>query len=121
MTQANTEQKLPDEQRLIVKCIFKGMTISEIAQKMCCSDSTVSYQINLLYAKYKAKNRSEFMLSVFSGIIDDYKKLLSQKIEENLVFQKESDEIKNILYFIAQNRDNPIALDYWIQETKKYL
>ena len=61
------------------------------------------------------------MLCVFREIIENYKKLLVDKVEETLLAKKELDEIKNIIFSIAKNRDNPVVLDYWICESKKYL
>ena len=76
------------EHRVIAKCIFKGLTIAQIAKKLDCSESTVSNRLNTLFRKYKAKNRFEFVISVFGQIIENQKNV-QQKIElENLNLKK---------------------------------
>ena len=47
------KDKLSENQSLIVKCVFKGMTIAQIAKKIHCSQSSISYHLNILYSKYK--------------------------------------------------------------------
>ena len=110
-----------DDQLQIVKCIFKGMTIPQMANNLHCSKSTISYQINLLYSKYKAKSRNEFILNVFMEIISNYKRMLNEKNERIQLLEKDIEEIKNMLLLLSSNRNNPGVFDYWSQEAKRYI
>lgn len=114
-------QNQSDIQIQIAKCILKGMTISQIAKKMCCSHSAVSYQINILYSKYNSKSRNDFILRVFSEIIDNYKKQIEQKNERIRALESDMEEVRNILFLLSTNRNNPGVFDYWAQEGKKYI
>ncbi len=84
----NLRDRIMREHRFIAKCIFQGLTIAQIAKKLGCSESTVSNRLNSLFKKYKAKNRFEFIISVFGQIIEN-QKILYNKIEvENLKLRK---------------------------------
>lgn len=111
----------PDEQLQIAKCIFKGMTITQMAKSLHCAKSTISYQINILYQKYRAKSRHDFILKVFGEIIENYKKMVEEKNDRIFTLEREIEEIKNILQILSCNRNNPSVFDYWSQETKKFL
>ena len=82
------------EHRFIAKCIFQGLTIAQIAKKLNCSESTVSNRLNGLFKKYKAKNRFEFIISVFGQIIENQKEMYNQVHTENLKLRK---SIENLL------------------------
>ena len=43
------KEKLVEEHKLITKCIFSGLTIAQIANKLNYSQSTVSNRMNSLY------------------------------------------------------------------------
>ena len=84
----NLQDRIMCEHRFIAKCIFQGLTISQIAKRLNCSESTVSNRLNGLFKKYKAKNRFEFIISVFGQIIEN-QKIIQHKIElENLKLRK---------------------------------
>lgn len=117
----NPKDKLSDNQSLIVKCIFKGMTIAQIAKKIHCSQSCISYHINSLYAKYKSKNRSEFILSVFSEIIDNYKSLIDLKNSKISYLLSQNSKLKKIISSLIIYEKNSSTHDYWVSEAKKYL
>ncbi len=82
------------EHRFIAKCIFQGLTIAQIAKKLNCSESTVSNRLNGLFKKYKAKNRFEFIISVFGQIIENQKEMYNKVHTENLKLRK---SIENLL------------------------
>lgn len=110
-----------NEQLQIAKCIFKGMTISQMSKLLNCAKSTISYQINLLYQKYKAKSRHDFILKVFGEIIENYKRIVQEKNDRIYSLEREIEEIRNILKLLSCNRNNLSVFDYWIQEAKKFL
>ena len=113
--------KLSDNQSLIVKYIFKGMTIAQIAKQIHCSQSCVSYHINSLYVKYKAKTRSEFILSVFGEIIDNYKSLIDLKNSKIAYLLDQNAKLKNILSNLMIWDKKSDTHEYWVSEAKKYL
>ena len=115
------KDKLSNNQSLIVKCIFKGMTIAQIAKQIHCSQSCVSYHINSLYAKYNAKNRSEFILSVFSEIIDNYKSLIDLKNSKISYLLAQNSKLKKILSNLSDMEKNSDTREYWVLEAQKYL
>lgn len=115
------DDKLSENQSLIVKCIFKGMTIAQIAKQIHCSQSCVSYHINSLYTKYKAKTRSEFILSVFNEIVDNYKSLIDLKNSKIIYLSAQNAKLKNILSNLVLWEKNPDTYKFWVSEAKKYL
>lgn len=117
--QTKVKSKQVDEHTQLAKYIFKGMTVSQIAQTMHCSKSTAMYQINLLYSKYNAKTRNEFFLNVFSEIIDNYKRMLEEKNEKITSLEKNNSEVKSLLKVLFENKNNPGAFNYWTQEIEK--
>lgn len=116
-----TDGKLSINQSLIVKCIFKGMSIAQIAKQIHCSQSCVSYHIKALYKKYKAKTRSEFILSVFGEIIDNYKSLIDLKNSKITYLLTLNTKLKKILFNLTKDTKNSDTQEYWISEAKKIL
>lgn len=90
----NFQDRIMCEHRFIAKCIFQGLTIAQIAKKLNCSESTVSNRLNGLFKKYKAKNRFEFIISVFGQIIENQKEMYNKVHTENLKLRK---SIENLL------------------------
>ena len=116
-----TKINLSENQSRIVKCIFKGMTIPQIALELCRSQSCISYHINLLYEKYKAKNRSEFILSVFGDILDRYKKAFEKTQMEIITLKSENIEIKKIIKNLVLAKDNLDCFEDIVVQAEKYL
>ena len=58
MSELTTKTK-KDEYTTIASLVIKGKTISEIAEYMSYSNSTVSNRLNTLFSIYNAKNRVE--------------------------------------------------------------
>lgn len=114
-------KNLSENQSKIVKYLFKGMTIPQIAKELCCSRSCVSYHINALYSKYKAKNRSEFILSVFGDILDKYKNAFEKTQAKFISKEIENNELKKIIKALISNLNNPINLENIIVQADKYL
>ena len=61
------------EQKLITKCILKGMTLKQIALELNYAKSTVSYKAKKLFKDFRANDRFEFCINVFAVIIKRYK------------------------------------------------
>ena len=116
-----TDEKLSENQSLIVKCIFKGMTIAQIAKQIHCSQSCVSYHISSLYEKYKAKTRSEFILTVFAQIVDNYKSLIDLKNSKVTYLLAQNNKLKKILANLLDDEKTPDDHNYWVLEAKKCL
>ncbi|MBR3605887.1 MAG: hypothetical protein IKL52_07650 [Candidatus Gastranaerophilales bacterium] len=110
-----------DEQNEIMEYLFQGLTISQIARKMHCASSTVSYQLSLLYAKYGVNTRSEFLVKIYSDIIDNYKNLINLKDTRILSLEHKLSLIKNVLSSLLNNQTNPGIFDYWASEAKRHL
>lgn len=113
--------KLSKEHLQYAKCIFSGMTIPQIAKKLYCSQSNVSYHLGQIYAKYKAKNRHEFMLCIFSEILNNYKtKIFKKELQEEILSEK-INLLKNNLSKLILNKNNPELFDYWTNEARKLI
>ena len=111
----NLKLRLAEEHKFIASCIFKGLTIPQIAQKLNYSTSTVSNRINLLFEKYKAKDRREFIMGVFGDIVERNKILIEQ---QNCAIQKlkeENEVLKKILNNIIHNKNNEKQCAIWIK------
>jgi len=113
--------KLSKQHFCLVKCIFKGMTIPQMAEKICCSQSSVSYHLNQLYTRYKAKNRNEFILTIFGEIIDNYKTTITDKEVKEFFLKKEIEILKKVLKNLIINKKNSELFEYWTLEAQKYL
>lgn len=113
-----SDGKLSENQSKIVKCIFKGLSLAQIAKEMFCSQSCISYHVNSLYAKYNAKNRSEFILSVFSEILDNYKSLLDLKNSKIAYLVAQNKKLKRVILGLLENKNKSDAFEYWASEAK---
>ncbi len=76
------------EQKIITRCVLKGMPIKQIASRLNCSISTASYKTKQLFKHYKANDRHEFYVNVFTKLICEYK----NKIEK---LEQEIENLKN--------------------------
>lgn len=88
--------RINKENAYIAKSILNGLTISQIADNLKCSKSTVSNRLNLLFKKYNAKTRFEFIYRIFGEIISKNK--LTIEIKE-----KEIDSLKEKLSSLTAN------------------
>jgi DNA-binding CsgD family transcriptional regulator len=113
--------KFTKEHINIAKYIFKGLTISQIAQKMCCSNSNVSYKMNALFKKYNVKNRFQFVISVFSEIVNSHKNTIDSKNYELAKLEVELEKLKEITQNLIKNKNNKENYSYWEQEAQKQL
>ena len=114
-------KKLMEEHKLITKCIFSGLTIAQIAKKLNYSQSTVSNRMNSLFEKYSAKTRFEFILSVFSEVINENKNKI---LKRDAKIEKLSDEILQltiILKSIINNFDDKKNCSFWLKRGKEFL
>ena len=71
------------EQKVITRCILKGMTLKQIAQELNCAKSTASYKTRNLYIQYSANDRFEFCINLFTKLVQEYKIKL-EKLEKEL-------------------------------------
>ncbi len=110
-----------DEQNEILEYLFQGFTISQIARKMHCATSTISYQLSLLYAKYGVNTRAEFLTKIYGDIIENYKNMVSLKDTRILSLEHKLSLIKNVLSSLLNNQTNPGVFDYWATEAKRHL
>ena len=109
------------DKAFLTKCIFKGMTLSAIAREMNVATSTVSYYVGQLYSGYGVKTRNDFVVKVLGQIIQNYKQVISVKNTKIVELENKTDEILSILKGISTSAKNPIVLDYWISESKKFI
>ena len=86
-----------EEQKIITKYIFEGLSSAQIAKKLNYSTSTISNRINSLFAKYKVKTRLEFVISILGEIIKIYKQNLKNSKKEISELQKEKNRLKSII------------------------
>lgn len=117
----NVYSKITKDHVNIAKYLFKGLTISEIAQKMCCSKSNVSYKMSTLFSKYKVKNRFQFVVSVFSEILDKNKLLIDEKNLELAKLEVKLEKLQKTTQKLIKHENNKENYDYWKQEIIKQL
>ena len=115
------KSKFTKEHVDIAKYIFKGLTIAQIAQKTNCSASNVSYKLNALFKKYNASNRFQFIISVFSEIINSHKITINSKNLELAKLEVELEKLKEITQNLIKNKNNKENYSYWELEAQKQL
>ncbi len=114
-------EKYKHEHKIITKCIFQGLTIAQIAKKLCCSQSTVSNRMNTLFEKYNAKTRFEFVLGVMGEIVRNNKLILKEHAYEIEDLKSKVDDLTTILTNIIVNKNNKESFEYWINEAQDKL
>ena len=115
------DDKIVSEQKIITRCIFRGFTISQIANVLHCSNSTVSNRLSDLFKKYHAKNRFEFVLSILGEIIRNNKLIIEEKSSEIIELKVKYDELISILSNIIKYKNNKKNFEYWMNEAKNKL
>ncbi|MBR2069516.1 MAG: hypothetical protein IJ877_07130 [Candidatus Gastranaerophilales bacterium] len=70
------------EQKIITRCILKGMTLTQIAQELKCAKSTAGYKTKKLFEEYSSCDRYEFVINVFTKLITKYKNEIAKLQEE---------------------------------------
>ena len=116
----NSENKFSQQHSQLVKYIFQGLTIPQIAKNMYCSESCVSYHLKQLYEKYKVKTRSEFILSIVTEILENYKIQVFEKETQEEILNKENEKFKKIMSGLILNKNKSEHFEYWVQEARKY-
>ena len=114
-------KQLSSEQALIAKYIFKGYTIAQIASKLNCATSTVSYKMQALFEKYNSKNKLDFMLNIFSHMNNSNKQILDKKNHEIARLEVKYEDLKDILCGLVKNRKNEEHYTYWLNQAKKHI
>lgn len=102
----NYQNFILEEQKIITKYIFEGLSSSEIANKLNYSTSTISNRINQLFKKYKVKTRLEFVISLLGEIIKNYKHNLKIAKRENIELEKEKSQLKAIIREIEIHKND---------------
>ncbi len=86
-----------EENKLLISCIFKGMTNTEIAKKLNYSRSGVAYKVNKIFNDFKAKNRIDFIVQVLSEVIKSKKQELKCEKEKQKILNAENRKLKNTI------------------------
>lgn len=115
------KDKLVEEHKLITKCIFRGLTIAQIAEKLNYSQSTVSNRMNSLFEKYSAKTRFEFILSVFGEVIGENKNQIYKRDLKISKLCEEISELTTILSSLVENSDDKKRFAFWLKKAKVFL
>ena len=113
--------KFTKEHISIAKYIFKGLTIAQIAQKINCSTSNVSYKMSALFKKYNVNNRFQFVISVFSEIVNSHKNTIETKNYELAKLETENERLKEITHNLIRHKNNKENYSYWEHEAQKQL
>ncbi len=77
------------EQKIITRCILKGMTLKQIAQELHCAKSSISYKTKKLFQDFNASDRHEFVINIFTKMITQYKNQID-KLQEEIEKYKDS-------------------------------
>ena len=65
--------------KVVVRYILQGLSRDEISKVICCSRSAVSYKIAKLFKLYNVKNKHEFIIKVFSELLDKKNKIIEKQ------------------------------------------
>ena len=65
--------------KVLVRCILQGLSRDKMAKIICCSRSAVSYKIAKLFKFYNVKNKHEFIIKVFSELLDKKNKIIEKQ------------------------------------------
>lgn len=85
--------KLLTECKNITKLMLEGHTTSAMAKELNYSKSTISSRIKYLFNKYKVKNRTEYIVTIFGEILKEHKN--RHKINETNIKRLKA-EIKSL-------------------------
>lgn len=70
------------EKKIITRCLLEGKNFKEIAAKLHCAKSTVSYKTRKLFNEFKAADRYEYVVNIFSEMIRKLKeKIIKLEVE----------------------------------------
>jgi len=108
------------EYKKITCCIFEGLTIKDISEKLSYSRSTVCFKLKKLFKQYKVRTKNEFIIAIFSEIVKDKKNKLKNallKIEELQIL---NEKLKKALSNIITNQ-NKKDFTQAIKEAKSLL
>lgn len=116
-----TLKKFEQEQKTITKYIFNGLSTGEIAKKMNYSRSTISYRINMLFEKYYAANRLEFVITILAQVIESHKVKINEnkRIIDNLA--SDLEVYRTLLKNIVSDYKKDNSLHHWINEANSLL
>ena len=108
------------DQNEVAKYIFLGLTNTQIANKMHCSLSTVSYRSSALFKRYGVKTRERFVLKVLSEVLETNKtRIVEAKVEIEKLKEK-TQALKDVIYGII-SATNKEKYAFWLKEAKKHI
>lgn len=91
------ENILIKECKSIIRYIIEGDTNLEIARKLNYSKSTVSLRMKYIFDRYGAKNKIEFIVYIFSDLINRNKRKLQSCKNENAILCEKIEKIKKVI------------------------
>lgn len=94
------------EDKTLIKCILKGMSLEETAKLMSCSKSCVSYKTLKLLKLFDVKTKFDFTIKIFSDILNKNKKEIKQKNVEINTLKQELAKIKRLIKEIISTFSN---------------
>lgn len=116
-----TNKKLLNEQSFITKCIFKGMSNEQIAKELKYSTSTISNRMTVLFKKYNAKTRFEFVLGILAEVIKNHKNIINKTEDEIERLNERIEKAETILLNIIKSENDRQSTKIWIKNAQKYL
>lgn len=98
------KEKFLQECKEITHYIFDGMTTKQIADRLCYSKSTVALRIKYLFEKYGAKNKIEFIITIFSELMKEHKQIIREKKKEIKRLNIEIASLKEEIKYFNENK-----------------
>lgn len=83
------------EKVLITHCIIEGKTAEQISNRINCSRSAVYYKIKNLFESLQVDNKHDFVVQIYTAIIDKYRDIIEELKEENRKLKYKLQKIKN--------------------------
>ena len=116
-----SSKKSLGEYKNIMELVLKGFTISEIANHLNYSTSTVSNRLNVLFEKYRASSRLELVANFFKEKVDLKQNKLNQSTKKLFVLKQNISDLIRIINQISDNSSDKKELSRWINIGKDYI
>ena len=119
--QKTIDNELLKEKVLLIKYIFLGLTNEQIAKRLNCSKSGVSYKICQLFNKYKVKNSLGFIMVFSKEIVKKNRAIILKAKEKIEMLEKRNCKLKNSIAQIVASKHDSKAMEFYLSQAEKLL